>query len=313
MDSVEAVSDLNIENADAPVAARPDWQYWVGAVCAFLMAALWLVAGVYKLSDLSAMQLKMTQLLVPVSLSMLATVALAISEVFAGVLLLRAGWRRWGGYFSSFLLLVFMAYVAINYEPLRGADCSCFPWIERAVGPGFFIGDGVMLALALAAAVFSRPSVNLQRALVTLVAICVLGGVALAVDRLGPAADANVPATITVDGQPYSLHEGKAFLYFFNPTCLHCLEAGQTMATFEWEADVLGIATQDPDFVPGFFEDAGLTNVKVSPDLDTLREAFPFTDAPYAVAIEDGQVKERFQFFEQPEFGDKLREHGFIK
>jgi hypothetical protein len=268
---------------------------------------------VYKLIDLSAMQLKMTQLLVPVSLSTPATVALAISELFAGVLLLRAGWRRWGGYFSSFLLLVFMAYVAVNYEPLRGADCSCFPWIERAVGPGFFIGDGVMLALALAAALFSPPPVNPRKAVVALLAICALGGVALAVDRLGPAADANVPAAITVDGRPYSLHEGKAFLYFFNPTCLHCLEAGQTMATFEWQADLLGIATQDPDFVPGFFEDAGLTNVKVSPDLDTLREAFPFQDAPYAVAIENGQVKERFQFFEQPEFGDKLREHGFIK
>jgi len=161
--------------------------------------------------------------------------------------------------------------------------------------------------------VFSRPSVNLQRALVTLVAICVLGGVALAVDRMGPAADANVPATITADGQAYSLHQGKIFLYFLNPTCMHCLEAGQTMSTFEWQADMLGVATQDPDFVPGFFEDAGLKNVKVSPDLDPLRKAFPFTDAPYAVAIEDGQVKERFQFFEQPEFGDNLREIGFIK
>ena len=97
MDSVEAVSDLNMESAGEPVAARPDWQYWVGAICAFLMAALWLVAGLWKMSDLSAMQLRMTQLLVPVSLSMPATVALAISEhnptvgaLLAGVLVATA-------------------------------------------------------------------------------------------------------------------------------------------------------------------------------------------------------------------------------
>lgn len=294
--------------------STPAWKTGIGWTAAILMAALWLVAGVWKLTDLSAFQVKLTQLLVPVSLSMPATLALVVSELTAGVLLLVPAWRRIGGYFSAFLLLVFMAYVAYNYEPLRGADCSCFPWLERAVGPAFFWSDGAMVALALVAAWFSRPPARLRQAAMAVVAVAALTGVGFAVDQsAAPVAAGELPARIAIEGGELALTEGPVFLYFFNPTCLHCLDAGIIMSGYEWKATYVGIPTQDFDFGPQFVSDAGLKNVKLSPELDRLKPIFPFDDVPYAVALKDGQVLAQLRFFEEPALGEKLRQIGFIE
>jgi len=56
-----------------------------------------------------------------------------------------------GGLPGGALLIFFIAYLGIRYSALRGQDCNCFPWVKRAVGPGFFIGDLLMLALAAVA------------------------------------------------------------------------------------------------------------------------------------------------------------------
>ena len=245
--------------------------------------------GLYKLADISGFQVKLTQLLVPVSLSLPATIALAVTETFAGVLLLRSAWRKLGGYLSVGLLLVFMAYVGINYEALQGEDCSCFPWIERAVGPGFFIGDGIMVALAALAGFFAPQPKRLRGAALTLVGICVFAGVSLAWDRLGPGPVSDVPEVIQVEGGELNPREGGVFLFFFNPTCLHCLDAGIAMAELDWKAQMVGVPTQDFEIAPGFIEDTGLQSVKISSDLELLKEKFPFEDVPYAVALKDGK------------------------
>ncbi len=290
------------------------WKGTVGWVCAALMALLWLVAGLWKLSDISGFQLKLNQLLVPVALTLPATLAVAASEIFAAVLLLRPAWRRLGGLFSTALLLVFMAYVAINYTTLRGADCSCFPWLERAVGPAFFWSDGAMVALSVLAAWFAPKMGKLSQVRTLLAGVIALSLVALAWDRFGPEPGGDVPATITVEGEDYSLRQGKVFLYFYNPTCLHCLDVGLELSRYDFQADLIGIPTQDPDFAEGFYEDSGLAGkVKTSADLDLLKETFPFDDVPYAAAIEDGKILERMQFFEQPELGEKLQEWGFVR
>ena len=278
-----------------------------------MMASLWLVAGVWKLTDLSGFQLKMTQLLVPVSVSLPATFALAVSETFTGLLLLRPAWRRLGGYLSVALLLVFMAYVGINYEALRGADCSCFPWVERAVGPGFFVGDSIMLAIGALAAIFAPPPARLRGAAALLAGVVVLGGVSAALDPLSPGPESDVSETIQAGQGKLNLHDGPVFIYFFNPTCLHCLDAGIAMAELEWKATFVGVPTQDFEFAPGFVADTGLKNVRLSPDLDLLRGKFPFEDVPYAVAIDRGRVVERLRFFEEPELSEKLRKIGFAE
>ena len=292
---------------------RPSWQSKVGWIAAVLMAVVWLVAGIWKLTNPTGFQLMLTQMLVPVWLSLPGALALGITETFAGILLLRPAWRRLGGYLSAALLVVFMAYIGYNYETLKGEDCSCFPWLERTVGPGLFWVDAGMLALTLVAAWFAPRLSGLRGAVVTLLALALFGGTMLALNPFAPPLDADVPASINVESGEYALDRGRIFIYFFNPACPHCLDAGQTMAKLDWQGDFVGVPTQDYDFAPGFIEDTGLKNVKLSPDLVPLKEAFPFEDVPYAVALEDGKVRERLMFFEEPELTEKLRSAGMVK
>lgn len=289
------------------------WTDRAGAIAAVLMAVMWLTAGFWKLSDISGWQLKLTQLLVPVSLSLAGTLAVAVAEVGAGVLLLKRAWRRWGAWLSSGLLAWFMIYMAVNYQTLKGEDCTCFPWLERAVGPAFFWSDAAMLAVSLVALKFSRRPSGIKGAAISLAAVVAFAGVMLGIDRVGSEPNVTIAGPITADGQPYQLHEGKTFLFFFNPSCLHCLDAGQTMAKYEWKADFVGVPTQDPDWGPGFVQDAGLRDVKLSPDVESLRKTFEFQDVPYGAVVVDGTVVERLVFWEEPELAETLRRHGFIE
>lgn len=293
--------------------AQAKWTDWLGWAAAVVMAVLWFSAGLWKLTDISGWQLKLTQLLLPVQLSLAGTLAVGVAEVVAGVLLLRPAWRRWGGWLSVALLAAFMAYMAVNYQTLQGEDCSCFPWLERAVGPAFFWSDGAMLAVALLAVRFSQPFGEARSAGVAVVAVAAFAGVMLGVDRLQPQLELAGIAPISADGSEYDVREGKVFLFFFNPSCMHCLHAGQTMAEYEWLADFIGIPTQDPDWGPGFLEDARLTGVKLSPDVERLRETFVFQDVPYGAMLEDGGVLERLMFWEEPDLSETLRRHAFIE
>jgi hypothetical protein len=181
------------------------------------------------------------------------------------------------------------------------------------VGPVFFWSDGAMVALAALAAWFSPPISGVRKAAYVLGAVVLLTGTMFAVHRLSPAPDVNLPAVIAVEGGEVSLREGRTFLYFFNPMCMHCLDAGIALARLKWKAQFVGVPTEDYELAPGFVEDTGLKDVKISPDVQPLREAFPFKDPPYAAAIEDGRVRELFPFFEEPEMGEKLRAIGFVE
>ena len=291
---------------------RKSWTGWVGLAAAVAMAILWFTAGLWKLSDISGWQLKLTQLLVPVNLSLVGTLAVGIAEVTAGLLLLRPAWRRWGGWLSSALLVGFMVYMAVNYQTLQGEDCSCFPWLERAVGPAFFWTDAAMLAASLLAVRFSSPPTDIRRAGMALAGVAAFAAIMLGADSLEPESDLATAGPITVDGVPYDLEGGRIFLFFFNPSCIHCLHAGQTMAKYTWRVDFVGVPTQDPDWAPGFVEDAGLSDVRLSPDIETLRETFEFQDVPFGALLEDGTVLDRLIFWEEPALSDTLRLHGFI-
>ena len=171
-----------------PAEELSGWKNIAGLTAAVLMAVVWLGAGLWKLTIISQLQLMLTQLLVPVSLSLPATIAVIIGDLTAGVLLLRPEWRRMGGLFSTALLVVFMGYFAINYEALRGADCSCFPWVKRSVGPVFFWIDGAMVALSLLAAWFAPRVGGLRRAAYVVAGIAAI----LMVASWGCAASPNI-------------------------------------------------------------------------------------------------------------------------
>src|SRR5262245_37722304 len=74
----------------------PSWKNSIAFVSALLLAALFLVAGLWKTTDPYGAGAKLAQAKVPGDLSIPGAVALGTLEVFAAVLLLMPRFRRWG-------------------------------------------------------------------------------------------------------------------------------------------------------------------------------------------------------------------------
>ncbi len=289
----------------------PAWKNAISTACALILAVLFASAGVWKIVDPIDWSARLSQMKVPGDLALPFTILLGISEAFAAVLLIVPRFRRWGAWLTGLLLAAFMAYVAWNYEALTGADCSCFPWMKRTIGPGFFYSDALMLGAAGLAGWWAHRSRNLRGAFIVLGAVAVFAAASygIAVTRqTGVAA----PPSITVDGAPFDLQQGKVLLYFFDPECMHCFEAAKVMSSHKWNAKVVTIPTRVPQFAQGFLNDTGL-RAPVSNDLETLKTVFPFGDAPYAVAIENGRQKAALAIFDGSQPAQTLRELGFIE
>jgi hypothetical protein len=85
------------------------------------------------------------------------------------------------------------------------------------------------------------------------------------------------------------------------------------MATFHWnDVRLVAVPTRAPHFADSFLQDTGFRAV-VSNDLQQLKETFPFGDAPYGVAIENGRQKLSLPHFDEKQPAADLREAGFIK
>jgi uncharacterized membrane protein YphA (DoxX/SURF4 family) len=288
----------------------PGWKSWLNGTAAVLTSALFLVAGLWKITDAPAMAVRLAQLKVPQELSLPAAVLLGIVETFAGVLVLAPRFRRWGAWLTTGLLMVFMIYIGVNYNALHGADCSCFPWLKRAVGPGFFIGDGVMLVLAVLAGLWSKRSENLRGAALVLGTVVVFALISYGVAATH-SSGVKAPDTVTVGGKPYSLQHGRIFVYFFNPECMHCLDAGKKLAKLNWgDTQFVGVATEQPQFAQSFMQTTGLKGL-ISTDLAILRKTFPFVDPPAGVALENGREKAALTQFEGGEPAATLKKLGF--
>lgn len=296
-------------------AEQPAWQIALGWICAILMSAVFLVAGLWKATGPTAAAVRLAQARVPESLSVLAAVLFGIAETCTGVLLLVPRFRRWGSWSASILMVSFLVFIGIHYRELIGADCSCFPWIKRAVGPQFFIGDGIMLLLSVGAGIWSRPAHGFRAAAAVLASIAVFAVVSWGIDsnrHTGTPAPAQIAAE---NGPPISLSRGKVFIYFFNPHCLHCLEAGRKLAALDWTGTrFIAVPTESFSAADHFMEQSGLRDKgSVSTDLDPLKKLFPFDLPPAGVALEDGYEKAMLLQFEDREPADTLRRLGFAK
>jgi len=292
--------------------AAPGWKTAVSWISAVIISFLFLLAGLWEITDVPGGAVKLQQALVPESLSLAAALLLGIGNTFAGVLILVPRFRRWGAWLASLLLVVFMGYFAINYSTLRGEECGCFPWIERAVGPAFFISDAVMLVLAILAGVWARPSQGKRSAALVLAAVSVFALVSYGVAAVRQSG-ALAPASITVEGQAFPLREGRVFLYFFNPECTHCLDAARRLGALNWgDTRVVAVATEQVRFGQDFLRDAGF-QARLSGDVAPLREAFPFTDPPFAVAIEEGRQKLSITGFTTDKPFQDLKRLGFTR
>jgi hypothetical protein len=119
------------------------------------------------------------------------------------------------------------------------------------------------------------------------------------------------PDSVMVDGKPFSLQHGRVFIYFFNPECMHCVDAGRRMAKLNWgDTQIVGIATEQPQFGHYFMQTTGLKGV-VSTDLDLLKKTFPFGDPPAGVALENGREVAAVTQFEGEEPAATLKKLGF--
>jgi uncharacterized membrane protein YphA (DoxX/SURF4 family) len=290
---------------------QPAWKTalsWTGAA---IVAILFLASGIWKATDPTGWAVKLTQAKFPQELSVAGAIILGILETTAGVLVLVPRFRRWGAWLAGFLLLAFMVYIGFFYNELRGQDCSCFPWLKRTVGPMFFVSDGLMLLAAAAAGRWSQRVTRKLGAILILAAVSVFALVsygAAAVKDSGTKA----PDTVLVDGKPYSLQSGKVFIYFFDPECMHCLEAGRRLAKMNWgNTKVIGVASRMPQFAENFMKMTAM-NKPVSTDWTLLNQTFSIKGTPGGIALEDGHEKAQLTQFEGTEPDATLTKLGFI-
>lgn len=297
-------------------AARPidlsGWRLALATVSAALLGILFLVSGSWKLTDPFQWSQALTQFLVPSAVSMPFTVMLGIGEVFGAVLIVIPRYRKWGGWLIALMLVAFMVYIGLNYGALVGKDCSCFPLVKRSVGPGFFIGDAVMLAMSAAAVAWSPKPHGFRPLAVILGIVTVFAGVSYGVSATHQTG-LKAPDSITVDGKEYSLQTGKVFLFFYDPECMHCDAAARRMSKLKWGGtQVVSIPTRVPQFAASFLKDTGL-KAGTSPDTVKLREIFKFVDPPYGVVLEGGRQKATVVNFEESEPAKTLRPLGYIE
>jgi uncharacterized membrane protein YphA (DoxX/SURF4 family) len=280
---------------------------WAGAVP---LAALFLVSGLWKVTGPMGWAVRIDGLRVPHEYSLAAALAAGIAETVGAVWILAPRFRRWGAMLIGLLLVAFMAWFALQYGNLRGADCSCFPWARRVVNPWFFAGDLAMLALAVLAGVGARRSSGARPALAIAATVAVFALVSYGVESQRQTG-APAPAAVTVNGQPYDIGRGRFFLFFFNPGCSHCAAAAKRMARLDWRgATVIAIPIEQPQFAGQFLDETGLRAV-VSTDFRKLRQPVGYVSYPYGVAVENGRQKARLTVFDAPEPEAALRRLGF--
>ncbi|MGD0299238.1 MAG: MauE/DoxX family redox-associated membrane protein [Bryobacteraceae bacterium] len=310
------MSDSLVESAELGLGQAtvdlPAWKSTISGVAALLLAILFFASGAWKLTDPFQWAHALTEFKVPSAYALPFTLTLGIGETLSAVLVLVPRFRRWGSLLIALMLVAFMLYVGANYGALAGKDCSCFPLVKRTIGPAFFVGDAVMLLMAVVTGWWARPSENIRAALVVLGAVLVFAGVSYGVNATRQSG-LKAPDSITVDGQPFSLQQGDIFLFFYDPECMHCDAAARRMAKLNWKSTrVIAIPTHDNQFAAAFLHDTGL-KAGTSFDLQLLRATFQFVDPPYGVALEHGRQKAVVASFEENEPAATLRRLGFVE
>ncbi len=289
------------------------WKTVAGAAAAFILCVWFVISGAGKIADPFMTAQNMIAKGVPAVISMPFSLGLSIGEMFAGVLIIVPRYRRLGAWIMVVLLVIFMAYFGFNYAKFKGQDCSCLPLLKEEVGPLFFVRDTALLLLAIAAGWWARPSSGIRQALLILAAIGVFAAVSYGVNARIIAAQKG-PATIQVAGKAFPLRQGRVLLFFFNPECLHCRDAALEMKKFQWnEVKIVGVPTEDPQFAPYFMDQLTGLHAPLSADTAELRKHFKFASTPYAVALEDGRLKESISDFDPARFRAALAKADFIR
>jgi hypothetical protein len=290
------------------------WQRNTAAVAAILLGLLFLISGGWKvLSPFKTGEL-LEQAQVPAGWGAIGASVLGTIELIAAFFLFTPRLRRWGGLLGSALLIFFMGWIGYYYSVLVGHECSCFPIIKRSVGPGFFVGDGIMLLLGLAAIAWSKRVTRASLAVFATAALFAVAGASYGINAYSRAG-AEIPTPVIVDGKPQNLAQGKVFLFFYDPSCMHCDAAAKFMSKMDWGTSrIVAIPTINPQWAASFLHDTHL-KAETSLEFKKLKLAFPFVDPPFGVALDNGHAKQRFgqAQFNEPAPAADLRKLGFIK
>jgi uncharacterized membrane protein YphA (DoxX/SURF4 family) len=289
----------------------PTWKTLSSHISAFVLAAIFLISGLWKVVDPLAAAVRMTQAQFPAGISLPVAILVGTMETFTAVLLLVPRFRRWGAYLAALALVAFMVYIGYYYHVLRGEECNCFPWIKRMVNVWFFLSDALMVGLAVVAGWWGQPSRSKRSAAVILAAVGVFAlasyGIS-AVRQRGVAA----PEFVTVEGKHFDLHRGRVFIYVFDPECSHCDQAARTLAKLDWgDTKLIAMATRQQQFAVQFVQETGL-KAGVSNDLERLKSVFTIPDPPFAIALDGGYQKSVFSKFDEQEPAYTLRQLGFV-
>jgi uncharacterized membrane protein YphA (DoxX/SURF4 family) len=289
----------------------PGWKSVLSWVSSLVLCGLFMLSGLWKITDVQGTAVRMVQAKVPESLGLAAALFFGIVETVGAVMILVPRLRRWGAVVLGALLLAFLGYFAVQYDTLRGADCSCIPWLKRVVGPGFFVGDGVMLLMAVLAGLGSRRPEGKRAVVLIAAAVTVFAGVSYGVGAARETG-ARAPESIVVDGRPYSLEHGKIFLFYFDPACMHCFESAQRMSKLNWgDTRVVGVPITQLQFATQFMQDTGF-HMAITADRDKLKAVFPYAGVPAGVAIENGRQKAALVKFDGAEPAVSLKQLGLI-
>lgn len=288
------------------------WENYVAWTGAVLVAALFLLAGIWKMTDPIEAGARLAQAKVPGFLSELGAVGFGTAETFSAILILIPRYRKLGAYLTGAMLIAFMIWVGYFYQDLQGKECSCFPWVKRAVGPGFFVGDAAMLAMAVAAGWWSKLNTDWKRPAAILAALAVFSVSSYAY-ALSKQTGAIAPESVQmVTGETHNLREGRQAVYFFDPQCMHCFHAAQAMSKLDFTGtSVLAVPTEIKQFAGQFLKDTKFSVAKVTNESEKLKKVFPFGDPPFLVLLENGRQKAAINKFEEPAFTDRIVELGF--
>ncbi len=290
----------------------PIWQRNISHLVAFLLALVYLISGIWKVVDPFAAAVRMTQAQFPQSISLPVAIFVGTCETFAGVLILVPRFRRWGAWLVGLSLIAFMAYIGYYYDVLSGEECNCFPWIQRLVGPMFFVTDALMLVGAALAGWWSQPSRGLRNAALIFGAVAVFAGMSYGISA-ARLKGTRAPDSILVEGKQFPLNQGRVFIYVFDPECRHCDEAARALAKHSWGATkLIAVPTRQPQFAVEFVQSTGL-KAGISNDAERLRRTFQFVDPPFAIALDNGYQKAMLTRFDDEEPAATLRELGFIQ
>jgi hypothetical protein len=290
------------------------WTRNVAAVSAILLGLIFLVSGGWKVLSPFQTGEVLEQAQVPAGLGPLGAASLGTLELFAALLLFLPQFRRLGGLLGSTLIVFFICWMGYYYRVLVGHECSCFPIIKRSVGPGFFVGDGIMLLLGIAAYTWSPRVRALKTPAIAFLSLLAVAGLSFGANSI-TRIRVEVPTPLMVDGKPQNLTKGKVFLYFYDPECSHCIAAARFMSKMDWgDTKIIGIPTHDPQFAPDFLQD---THLKAATSVETakLRKTFTFVDPPFGVALVDGHMKKTFaqSQFNEPSPEADLKKLAFVR